>query len=79
MSIERVFLFLVVFALLDLLPHTILQLHVPAFLLDELVKLDWLVKLIFGVGLRWFVQSRLSDSVHHFAVLGRKLVLNFAF
>lgn len=72
-------LFLVlIFALIDLLPHTILQFHVAALLLDKLVELDWLVELISCVGFWWFLQRRLPNFIHHLAVLGRKLVFDFA-
>ena len=72
-------LFLVlIFALVDLFPHSILQFHVAALLLDQLVELDWLVELISCVGLWWLLQRRLSNFIHHLAVLGRKLVFNFA-
>ena len=70
LPIECILLVALVLALIDLLPHPILQLHVLALPLHQLVELDGLVKLVAGVGLWRFIEGWFADFIHHFAVLG---------
>ena len=54
----------------DLFAYSLLECTVFFLLVDQFVEFNWLVKLVFGESLRWLVESRLLDFVHHLPVFG---------
>ena len=60
----------------DLLSHPILEGPVFLLLFDQFVKLDRLIELVTSMCLGRFIQGRLFDFVHHFAILRRELVFD---
>ena len=54
----------------DLFAYSLLECTVFFLLVDQFVEFNWLVKLVFGESLRWLVESRFLDFVHHLPVLG---------
>ena len=54
----------------DLLTNSLLKCSVFFLLVDKFVEFNWLIELVFGESLRWLVESRFLDFVHHLSVLG---------
>jgi len=69
-------LLLIALVLVKLLTNTILQLHVLTLLFDELVEFNRFVQLIPGEGFWRFINSWLSNIVHHLTVLRGELILD---